>query len=258
MTLVIALKCTDGVVIAADSASTDLASRTKQPGRKIFQIGDLPILVGGTGDVGMMQKTMFAYNTASDSIRRKENVNSLRKELKRVHKQEQVEALESHIQIPNTELPLLGLLFAGIVGSAPFVLEIAASNTDTEYSDDMGGFYAVGSGGPLAQTIYRPFLFETGTRAIEIAKVQSCRVLEDAIELSHAFLAHPIHIYSIATADGRNVKVGEDELAKIQITCQGWRELQRESLHRALNPTSNGIEDVPLPEIEARPNGNSD
>lgn len=251
MTLIVALKCTDGVVIAADSASTDLANRTKQPGTKIYQIGNLPILVGGTGDVGMMQKAMFAYNAAHDSIARKQNVNSLRKELKVPHKQEQMEALQSFIQLPNTEPPLLGLLFAGIVGTTPFVLEINPSNTDTEYGNDMGGFYAVGSGATLAQSLYRPFLFETESRTVEIGKVQAYRVLDDAIELSHAFLAHPIHIYTISTAEKRVVSITEDELSKLGITCDAWREMQRNSLHRALNPTVDGTEDIPLPEVQA-------
>ena len=250
MTLIVALKCTDGVVIAADSASTDLANRTKQPGTKIHQLGDLPILIGGTGDVGVMQKAMFAYSAARDSISRKTNVNSLRKELKIYHKQEQTEALQSFINISNTEAPLLGLLFAGIVGTTPFVLEINANNTGTEYSDDLGGFYAVGSGASLAQSLYRPFLFETDSRTIEIGKVQAYKVLDDAIELSHAFLAHPVHIYSIATRDKTVLTVNEDELSNLRITCGAWREMQRDSLHRALNPTLDGLEDVPLPDTE--------
>jgi len=65
MTLIVALGCTDGIVMGADSASSDSVSGTKQPVIKIQQIGRHTILCGGSGDVGLIQKLFESRNAVS-------------------------------------------------------------------------------------------------------------------------------------------------------------------------------------------------
>ncbi len=56
MTLVVAVGCRDGVVLAADSASSDATTGSKQPVDKIFRLGDHPILCGGSGNGSVLQR----------------------------------------------------------------------------------------------------------------------------------------------------------------------------------------------------------
>lgn len=57
MTLIVAFGCSDGVVLSADSASSEQDVGTKQEvSEKIRRVGNLPIVYGGSGDVGLLQK----------------------------------------------------------------------------------------------------------------------------------------------------------------------------------------------------------
>jgi hypothetical protein len=56
MTLIVAIGCSDGVVLASDSCSTDLDNRTKQPVDKIKRIPGQAILWGGSGSGGLIDR----------------------------------------------------------------------------------------------------------------------------------------------------------------------------------------------------------
>jgi len=80
MTLILAIACTDGIVIASDSASSDPASGTKQPIDKIKRLGNLSILYGGSGDFGLLQK----INENLITFTPKPNLKRTRQELKKL------------------------------------------------------------------------------------------------------------------------------------------------------------------------------
>jgi len=56
MTLIVGIVCQDGVVLAADSATSDIEAQTKQPTEKIRRLGHQKIFYGGSGDYGLVQK----------------------------------------------------------------------------------------------------------------------------------------------------------------------------------------------------------
>lgn len=243
MTLVVAIGCKDGVVLGAESASSDGDSGTKQPfHNKIKPIGSQSILYGGSGDVGLLQKIhdSLAGFQARHSLKR------IRQELKKLVVPELKESRELHVPYPQQgfhQPPEATLLFAGVFENRPWILEIEKDGRDTMYGPELGWFAAIGSGKPWAQAIFRPHL---GTeRDLSLGKVFACRVLEDSIDLAAAFLAKPIHLHSIAL-DGAILHCESGELQQLGETCELWRALERESVGRLLAPN---LESVELPEV---------
>jgi len=115
MTLIIGIVCKDGVVLAADSATSDPETGTKQPMEKIKRIGEEPILYGGSGDVGLLQK--IDENLAT--LKSKSVLKNTRKEIKKLIVPEQKEACQFHSPYPQPgfhQPPPAILLFGGAVG----------------------------------------------------------------------------------------------------------------------------------------------
>ena len=75
LTLIVALKGritrdsnTQGIVVASD---TQVTSYIKQPMQKVFQLGNLPILVGGSGSVSLSRHTVFCLKKVFLGFREK-------------------------------------------------------------------------------------------------------------------------------------------------------------------------------------------
>ncbi|MBI4480043.1 MAG: hypothetical protein HY651_08485 [Acidobacteria bacterium] len=232
MTLILAIKCSDGIVIAADSASSDLDAGTKQPTEKIKKLGNHTIVYGGSGDVGLLQKLGDAVNGLNTTT----SIKRIRQELKKLAVPELKDSAELHVRYPRQgfhEPPEAILLFAGVTARTPWILEIEKDGRDTIYGDDLGNFAAIGSGKPLAQAIFRPHL--KSQRDLNLGKIFAYRVIDDAIELSVMGLCHPIHISTI-DLDGTILKVEAAELQALRTQCELWRSVEREALGRVLAP----------------------
>jgi hypothetical protein len=96
----------------------------------------------------------------------------------------------------------------------------------------------------LAQALFRPHL--RTERDLRTGKIFAYRILEDAIELSAAYLAKPIHIQTIAL-DGTIEEVGKSELEGMRATCEGWRELERDTVGPALAGHQDEDAEIPQP-----------
>jgi len=226
MTLITAIGCSDGVVLAADSSGSDLDVGTQQLLTKIKRLGNQPILYGGSGDVGLLQKideSLFKFTS-------KHTLKSIRQEIRRCVIGDYKEALELHAPYPHpmyhTPPPAI-LLFAGITNQKPWILEIEKDCRDTCYGSDMGNFCAIGSGKPLAQAIFRPHLHTE--RNLVLGKIFAYRVLDDAIKLSAGNVDYPIRIYTIDLG-GAIHELSDLELTELKNECELWRELERDAV----------------------------
>jgi 20S proteasome alpha/beta subunit len=253
MTLVVALGCTDGVILAADSAMTD--EQTKQTAEKIKQLGNLPILYGSSGDVGLLQKVeeeLAKYQPKSTPKR-------IRQELKKLVLPDLAESARLHVaypQYPFNRPPDCVLLIVGMHEGKPWILELEKDGRDTMYGDTFGNFAAIGSGKPLAQAIMRPHLMTS--RNLEQGKVFAYRVVEDAINLSASGLATPIHMKTIA-ADGTVAVVSQDEQDQsLGPTCEIWRENERDAVGKLFAGTAETpATEIPEPEPTSESSGPS-
>jgi len=235
MTLIVGIKCSDGVVIGADSAATDFETGIKQPVQKIKQCKDCSILYACSGDVGLMQKINELLDTnCIVKNNRKNTIKEMKKHVIPIQKQ----AIADHVPYPTQQYhapPSLTLLITGVIANKPWIVEIAPNGNDTFYGDELGNFHAIGSGGPFAQAVFRPYL--SITRDLNLGKTLAYRIIDDAIELAAMGLSRPIHIYTISL-DGTIQKIEEDERRAISDTCETWRQLQREAVGDLLS-TSN-------------------
>lgn len=246
MTLILAITCSDGVVLGAESASTDSESGAKQPVDKIKRVGDLPILYGGSGDAGLLQK----IGDSLEGLSLGPNLNALRKAIKKRVIPVQQEAIADHVAYPqqgfNMPPPAI-ILFAGVSHQKPWILEIERNGGDTFYGDELGGFAAVGSGKPWAQAVFRPHL--RSPRDLWLGKVFAHRVLEDSIDLAAGGLARPTHIYTISST-GTISQVADDEHSQLEKTCELWRTLEREAVGKLLATDRTETTDLEVPTPE--------
>jgi proteasome beta subunit len=247
VTIVIAMRCTDGVVIGADSAlSYDIG--TRQPVEKIKRLGEHPILYGAAGDVDLHQK----LDQNLQSVKMRPSLQVMRREIKKYIGPELRESAQQHAPYPLPRYhqpPQAILLFVGILDGEPWVLQIEKDNTDTLFGDDLGNFAAIGSGELLARALFRPHL-ET-QRDLELGKIFAYRILDDVIELSSEGVAHPIHVHTISLT-GTVGRVESAEMRQLNSLCEGWREVEREALEEVLTgPTNERVADIPAPTDEA-------
>lgn len=253
MTLITGVICSNGIVIASDSASTDPDSFTKQPSEnKIVIINQNKMVFGGSGDVGLIQKIVASLN---QTINQREII-KLRKELKTKICTELSESNKAFVLHPTAKsnAPLVVCMVAGFTNGKPYLLEFDFNGTDTDYTN-LQGFLAIGSGKPWAQAYFRPYLHHP--RNIDQAKVISYRIVSDAISLSSGGLSEPIHIVSIES-NGNIVKSDDSDLKAIRDTCGIWRQIDSESLTKALNPPSPSSEKtdetiIDIPSLPADP-----
>jgi len=233
-TLIIAIRCSDGVVIASDSAASDAESGTKQPIKKIRKIPEAPILYGGSGSVGLLQKISEAINKFK--VKQHDDIGKIRSRLKSLIVPKLKESRELHVpypQFPYDKPPAAVVLFAGVHDKEPWILEIEKDGSDTMYDEELGGFAAIGSGKLLAQAIFRPHLMTP--RDLSLGKVFAYRVIEDSVELAAGGLALPVQMHSISI-DGKVQQIKDEELRSLADTCQGWRSLERETVGKLLSP----------------------
>lgn len=249
MTLIVAIGCTDGVILAADSASTDADTAIKQPTMKLRQIDGQPVLFGGSGDVGLIQKVTSSLARVTVTGK---SLDLLRKDLQRAVARELREAVQNHIpqQIQGYHQPPQAIfMFAGVYRAAPWILEVAIDGRDTMYNEAHGYFNAIGSGKPLAQAIFRPHL--ATERDIRKGKVAAYRIVDDAIDMAAGGLSRPIYISAMAL-DGKISQVSPEEMSGIADTCEIWRSIEREALGQALSPQviDSVSARIPLPDSE--------
>jgi len=249
MTLIIGILCSDGIVMASDSASTDLDTGTKQPSdQKIVPYPQQHMIFGGSGDVGLIQKIQDRLG----KLPYQKDPNKFRKELKNLICEELKESNKLHVPYPSQSYnspPIAICILAGFLEEGPFLLEFERDGRDTDYGrKELGGFVAIGSGKPWALALFRPHL--SNTRMVQEAKVISYRILSDAIALASYGLAEPINMFCINNK-GKISKIENDEKHILNQTCELWRRLESETLSKALTPNTELSIPENIPDMES-------
>ena len=84
-----------------------------------------------------------------------------------------------------------------------------------------------------SKAIFRPHL--NASRDLRLGRIFACRVVEDSINLAAAYLAKPVHIYTISS-DGTMEKLENEQLDHIAQTCELWREFERDAVGKLIAP----------------------
>jgi 20S proteasome alpha/beta subunit len=225
VTLVLAVRCRDGVVLASDGqATTDAAGQpTKQAARKLFDV-DGRLAWGAAGSVGL-QQTLRSELAALDC--RGRDAATVRRALAGVVIPIQQEALRDYVPQPGSDPPDLACIFAWWDGSGPSILSIPRTGSDHQFHPR---YSAIGSGDIFADFAMASVAhLGTADLGLEHAKMVAYKAIADAIEVAAVYVGPPIQMYVVTGAGARPVP-REEVGGELAGSVDAWKARQRESL----------------------------
>jgi proteasome beta subunit len=225
MTLVLALRCHDGVVLASDGqATSDAAGQpTRAPVRKLFDVGGR-VAWGSAGSIGLQQTLhaeLGALNGHSD------DAGQLRRRLARLVTPLQQTAMRDFVPFAGADPPELACLFCWCDAHGPRILSIPRTGSDHQFHERHA---AIGSGDIFAELTVRSIAhLGSAELSVEQAKMVAYRTVADAIDVAAVFLGPPIQMY-VVTTEGTQ-RIGQSEIeGGLADAVELWRARQREAL----------------------------
>ena len=150
MTVVLALRCADGVVLGSDSQITDGARGLSYPAQKLHPFGDSAAW-GGSGSRAVLYDLEQMFDGCAAAVLGAENIGHAVQErvvpVLRRHYDQFVEQVPGEKQSGAT--PATYVLAAGFAEGEPFIVDIDPHGLIGRYEEV--GFHAVGSGAAMAQ-----------------------------------------------------------------------------------------------------------
>lgn len=226
MTVVLALRCVDGLVLASDSQITDPVRGLSYPAQKLHRLGTHGAW-GGSGSRGVLHDIKQIFDTEPDSVSEAPDVG-------RALQERVLPVLQHHYSqfiddVPNEKpgaTPATYVLAAGYSKGAPFIVDVDPHGLVGHYEDI--GFHAVGSGSAMAQQAHA-LLAHLGMRerSVDYGVVAALRVL-GALDASSPSVGAPMDICRM-TPDGAH-HLDEDEVGRVQERVSRWVELEQRAL----------------------------
>lgn len=227
MTVVLALRCADGIVLGADSQITDGARGLSYPAQKLHPFGDTAAW-GGSGSRAVLFDLRELFDGAAAAVLGAENVGHAVQErvvpVLRRHYDQFVETVPGEQQSGGT--PATYVLVAGYAGDTPVIVDIDPHGLIGRYEEV--GFHAVGSGSAMAQQAGALLAhFRMTERDVDYGVVAAVRVL-DALDVTSPSIGGPIDVYRI-TPDGAKA-LSEKDITRVRKHVQRWTEMERAAL----------------------------
>lgn len=226
MTVVLAVRCKDGLVIGADSQITEKDRGMTFPAQKLHPLGDHAAW-GGSGARGVLGELAADLEAKAEQIIASEDVG---KEIQacalpifRHHYDNFIE------DVPGMEdggTPSAYVLAAGYSGETPWIVEINPTGLIGRYEDV--GFHAIGSGAPMAQQAGALLAhFRVVERPVRYGVLAIVRVLE-ALSLTSPSVGGPLDVARI-TPEGA-YHLDDDEINEVKQEVERWEDREREVL----------------------------
>ena len=226
MTVVLSMRCKDGLVMATDSQITDTGRGMSYPAQKLHSMGDHAAW-GGSGARGVLTELEEGFDKSAGVILDSPDIDRALQEFV-------VPVLRHHYDnfiehVPGEDSagsPSAYVLVAGFADDKPFIVEINPNGMASRYEDI--GFHAVGSGAPMAQQAGALLAhFRMTERSVAHGVVGAVRVL-DALRITSPSVGGPVDVCRI-TAEGTHY-LTEDEVAEAREHVQRWTERERQVL----------------------------
>lgn len=234
MTLVIALNCKDGIIMASDGQATVASSGgpVRAEAEKIFKINE-NTLFGASGSVGTIQKSLEIIRNIKDlgnewtpSI-----MTSVRKQLFPIYNSE----IERHVAFyrslnPSGQLPpppIADVILAKVEENGKNIIWHIAPDCSDELLQDLG-YGCTGSGDIFAHTLLKGY--EIKEIDVERGKLLAYNTIKLGIEVGAYGLGEPIYIWAIKKTENkiRVKKLSDEEVMALKDAWLSWREAQRE------------------------------
>ncbi|MDG4667527.1 proteasome protein [Mycobacterium sp. 236(2023)] len=226
MTVVLALRCANGVVLASDSQITDPGRGLTYPAQKLHTLG-AHAAWGGSGSRAVLYDIEQVFTAEPDSILESKDVgHALQARILPILKHH----YENFIpEVPGQEAagtPATYVLAAGYVGDAPFIIDVDPNGLIGHHEET--GFQAVGSGAAMAQQAHALLAhFGMTERDVDYGVVAALRVL-DALDASSPSVGGPMDICRI-TAEGAH-HLAEEEVEDVRRQVNRWVGLEHKAL----------------------------
>ncbi len=227
MTVVLALRCADGIVLASDSQISDPVRGLSYPAQKLHPLGGFAAW-GGSGSRAVLHDIEQIFNDEAEAVIDAKNVgHALQARVLPVLKHHYDNFIS---EVPGQEVsgtPATYVLAAGYVGDMPFIIDLDPNGLIGHHEET--GFQAVGSGAPMAQQAHALLAhFRITERDVDYGVVAALRVL-DALDASSPSVGGPMDLCRI-TPDGAK-HLSPDEVDDVRQHVTRWIDIE----HRALD-----------------------
>ncbi|OBB43558.1 proteasome protein [Mycobacterium sp. 852002-51961_SCH5331710] len=226
MTVVLAIRCADGVVVASDSQITDPERGLSYPAQKLHPLGDHAAW-GGSGSRAVLYDLEQIFDNEPDAIVEAPDIgHALQGRVLPVLKHHYENFIEDVPAGKPGATPATYVLAAGYANGKPFIVDIDPHGLIGHYEEI--GFHAVGSGSPMAQQAHALLAhFGMTERGVDYGVVAALRVL-DALDTSSPSVGAPMDICRI-TPDGAR-HLDEEAVAEVRRNVERWTELEQKAL----------------------------
>ncbi len=227
MTVVLAIRCADGLVMGADTQITDSDRGMSYPARKLHLLGDHAAW-GGSGARAVLGDLVGDFDDAAGTIIEAPDISRALQDrvlpVLRRHYENYIEHVPGEPDSKGT--PSTYVLAAGYSGDDPWIVEIDPHGMVGRYEDI--GFHAVGSGAPMAQQAGALLAhFRMVERSIDYGVVVAQRVL-DALSYTSPSVGGPFDMVRITSEGVR--RLDDDEIEEAREHVRRWTDLEQKML----------------------------
>lgn len=228
MTLIVALRCRDGVLMASDSQGTEDPYGVRFEVQKVFKL--TPRAVWASSGLGqVMHDLVVEAGRRASELDAAGDMRDMLVDIVRPILQKHYSA---YLPVQGAAgPPFSDTLVCGVTGGGePWILEIDRQCVCTAYAER--GFHAIGSAAAFAQLAVALLAhFDVRNRPLAQAKAIAYRVMDIAIQTSAQGVGPPIQMW-VADHDGAR-RLDDAELEQLRTIVGAWQELERETLNRA-------------------------
>lgn len=226
MTVVIALRCEDGLVLGSDSQVTESDRGMSYPARKLHPLGDLAAW-GGSGARSVLHDLEVLFEQeAAEIVGSQDVAHALQERM--------VPVLKRHYdlyipEVPGGEAegsPSAYLLAAGYSKGEPFIVKVDPTGLVGRYEEV--GFHAIGSGAPMAQQAGALIgHYQMSERNVDYGVLAVVRVLE-ALRISQPMVGGPLNLVRLTEDEGRFLS--EEEIEEARDHVERWERADQRTL----------------------------
>ncbi len=226
MTVVLAVKCANGIVLASDSQITDPGRGLSYPAQKLHPMGEYAAW-GGSGSRAVLYDVEQIFDAEAEAVIEAKNIgHALQARILPVFKHHYANFIED---VPGQEkagTPATYILAAGYAGQTPFIIDVDPNGLVGHHEET--GFQAVGSGAPMAQQAHALLAhFRMTERDLDYGVVAALRVL-DALDASSPSVGGPMDICRLTPAGAHHLSPGEVDDVRGHLTR--WVQLEHHAL----------------------------
>jgi proteasome beta subunit len=214
VTVVLAIRCSDGVVIGSDSQITEPGRGLSYPAQKLHPLGDRAAW-GGSGARSVLGEVEMAFDQSAAAILDADDISRALQErvvpIQRYHYEHFIEHVPGE---DGSGGPSAYVLAAGW-SDGPWIIEVNPHGMVSHYEDV--GFHAIGSGAPMAQQAGVLLShFRMVERTTPYGVVAVIRVL-DALAVTSPSVGGPIDACAITAEGARTLDEADIEEARSHV-----------------------------------------